>query len=108
MRYRGVLLRNHLHGGFIFIDLLRHNNRRRRCRGCNGIPFVVVILIIVILSHAVESILFSHLHDQLVTGLDHSFQGGLLLLQLLSAFPLPLAKGLQLCDLLALLIFTLS
>jgi uncharacterized membrane protein len=66
-----------LHGGFFFDDLLRHGSRRR-CRGCNGVPFV--ILIIVILSHEVESILFSHLHDQLITGLDHSFQGGLLLL----------------------------
>jgi hypothetical protein len=36
---------------------------------------------------------------QLITGLDHSFQGGLLLLQLLSIFPQPLAQGLQLCDL---------
>jgi hypothetical protein len=71
--------------------------------GCNGVPFVVIILIliVVILSHAVESILFSHLHDQLVTGLDHSFQGGFLLLQLLSIFPQPLTQGLQLCDLLA-------
>jgi hypothetical protein len=43
--------------------------------GCDGVPFIVVILIfvIVILSHAVEYILFDHLHDQLVTGLDHSF-----------------------------------
>jgi hypothetical protein len=64
--------------------------------GCNDVPFIVVIviLIIVILSHAVESILFGHLHDQLITGLDHSFQGGLLLLQLLSVFPQPLAQGL--------------
>jgi hypothetical protein len=84
-----------LHGGFFFDDLLRHGSRCR-CRGCDGIPFVVVIL-----SHAVESILFGHLHDQLITGLDHSFQGSLLLLQLLSVFPKPLAQGLQLCDLLA-------
>jgi hypothetical protein len=39
----------------------------------------------------VESVLFSHLHDQLITGLNHSFQGGLLLPQLLSIFPQPLA-----------------
>jgi hypothetical protein len=41
-------------------------------------------------------------------GLDHSFQGVLLLLQLLSIFPLPLAQGIQLCDLLAQLLFVLS
>jgi hypothetical protein len=81
MHHRGLLLRNHLHGGFFFDDLLRHDSRHR-CRGCNGVPFIVVILIliIVVLSHAVESILFGHLHDKLITGLDHSFQGGLLLL----------------------------
>jgi hypothetical protein len=80
-----------------FDDLLRH-----RCRGCDGIPFIVIILIllIVILSHAVESILFGHIHDQLIMGLDHSFQCGLLLLQLLS-IPQPLAQGIQLYDLLA-------
>jgi hypothetical protein len=43
----------------------------------------------------------SHLHDQLDTGLDHSFQGDLLLLQLLSVFPQPPAQGFQLRDLLA-------
>jgi hypothetical protein len=32
----------------------------------------VSLVIIVILAHAVESILISHLHDQLVVGLDHS------------------------------------
>jgi hypothetical protein len=90
-----------LHRGFFFDDILRHGSRRR-CRGCNGVPFIVIlILTIVLLSHAVESILFDHLHDQLVTGLDHSFQGGLLLLQLLSIFPQPLTQGLQRCDLLA-------
>jgi hypothetical protein len=82
-----------LHGGFPFDDLLRHDSR---CRGCDDIPFVVVIL-----SHVVESILFSHLHDQLITGVDHSLQGGLLLPQLLSVFPQPLAQGLQLYDLVA-------
>jgi hypothetical protein len=63
-----------LHGGFFFDDLLRHYSRRR-CRGCDGVPFIIVILmlIVVILSHAVESIHFNHLHDQLITGLDHSF-----------------------------------
>jgi hypothetical protein len=81
---------------------LRHDSRNR-CRGCEGVPFVVIILIlvVVVLSHAVESILFGHLHDQLITRLDHSFQGGLLLLQLLNVFPQPLAQGLQLYDLLA-------
>jgi hypothetical protein len=53
-------------------------------RGCNDVSSVIVtvmlILVVVVLFHAVESILFSHLHDQLITGLDHSFQGGLLLL----------------------------
>jgi hypothetical protein len=72
-------------------------------QGCGGVLFVIVILIlaIVILSHAVESILFSHLHEQLITGLDHSFQGGLLLSHLLSIFPQPLAQGFQLNDILA-------
>jgi hypothetical protein len=88
-----------LHGGFFFDDLLKHGGRCR-CRGCDGVPFIIVILII-ILPHVVESILFGHLHDQLITGLDHSFQGGLLLPQLLSDFPRPLTQGLQLCDLLA-------
>jgi hypothetical protein len=97
---RGLLLRNHLHGGFFFDDLLRDGSRRR-CRRCNSVPFIILILVIGVLSHVVESILFGHLHDQLVTGLDHSFQGGLLLLQLLSVFPQPLAQGLQLYDLLA-------
>jgi hypothetical protein len=50
-----------------------------------------LILIVVILSHVVESVLFSNLHDQLIMGLDHSFQGGLLLSQLLSIFSQPLA-----------------
>jgi hypothetical protein len=58
--------------------------------GCDGVPFIVIILI-VNLSHVIEFILFGHLHDQLITGLDHSFQGGLLLVQLLSVFPQPLA-----------------
>jgi hypothetical protein len=57
-------------------------------QGRGGVPFIIIIL-----SHVVESILFSHLLDQLITGLDHSFQGGLLLLQLLSIFPQPLAQG---------------
>jgi hypothetical protein len=74
-----------LHGGFFFDDLLKHGNRCR-CRGCDGVPFVIVILIVIILSHAVESILL----PQLITGLDHSFQSGLLLPQLLSIFPQPL------------------
>jgi hypothetical protein len=51
-----------LHGGFFFDDLLKHGSRRR-CRGCNGVPFIIIILIliIVVLSHVIESILFSHL-----------------------------------------------
>jgi hypothetical protein len=104
MHHRGLLLGNHLHRGFFFDDLLRLGSRRR-CRGCDDIPFIIVILIliliVVVLSHAVESILFGHLHDQLNMGLDYFFQGGLLLLQLLSVFPQPLTQGLQLCDLLA-------
>jgi hypothetical protein len=93
MCHRVLLLENHLHRGFFFDDLLRH---RCRCRRCNNVPFIVVILIliVIVLSHAVVSILFSHLHDQLIMGLDHSFQGGLLLPQLLSVFPQPLAQGL--------------
>jgi hypothetical protein len=59
-----------------------HGSKWRRCRGCGGVPFIVVILslVIVILSHVVESILFGHLHDQLLMGLDCSFQGGFFLL----------------------------
>jgi uncharacterized membrane protein len=51
-----------LHGGFFFDDLLKHGSRRR-CRGCNGVPFIIIILIliVVVLSHVIESILFSHL-----------------------------------------------
>jgi uncharacterized membrane protein len=51
-----------LHGVFFFDDLLRHGSGRR-CRGCDGVPFIIVILIlvIVVLLHAVESILFNHL-----------------------------------------------
>jgi hypothetical protein len=91
-----------LHGVFFLDDLLRHGNGRR-CWGCDGIPFIVIILIhvIVILYHAVEFILFSRLQDQLVMGLDHSFQSGPLLPRSLSIFPQPLAHGLHLCDLLA-------
>jgi hypothetical protein len=62
-------------GASSFDDLLRHGSRRR-CRECDGIPFVIII----VLSHSVESILFVHFHDHLVTGLDHSFHCGLLLL----------------------------
>jgi hypothetical protein len=65
-------------------------------QGCDGVPFIIVILVVIILSHAVESILL----PQLITRLDHSFQSGLLLPQLLSIFPQPLAQGLQLYDLL--------
>jgi hypothetical protein len=60
------LLLTILHGSFFFDDLLRHGSRRR---GCDGIPFIIVIL-----SHAAGYILFGHLQDQLVTGLDHSFR----------------------------------
>jgi uncharacterized membrane protein len=51
-----------LHGVFFFDDLLRHGSGRR-CWGCDGVPFIIVILIlvIVVLLHAVESILFNHL-----------------------------------------------
>jgi uncharacterized membrane protein YhaH (DUF805 family) len=85
-----------LRGGFFFDDLLRHGSRHRCRGGGDNILFIVVILvlIIVILSLSSESILFGHLHDRHITGLDHSFQGGLLLLQLLSVFPQPLAQGL--------------
>jgi hypothetical protein len=69
------LLRDHLYRVFIFDDLLRCDSSWCRCRRCSGVPFIVVILIVivVILFHAVESILFGHLHGQLITGLDHSF-----------------------------------
>jgi uncharacterized membrane protein len=69
-----------LHGLFFFDDLLRHGSGHR-CWGCDGVPFIILILIliVVVLSHVVESILFGHLQDQLITGLDHSFQSGLLL-----------------------------
>jgi hypothetical protein len=68
-----------LHEGF-FTDLLRHGSGHW-CWGCDGVPFIIItlILLIIILSHAVESILFGHLQDQLVMGLDHSFLSGLLL-----------------------------
>jgi uncharacterized membrane protein len=49
-----------LHRGFFFDDLLKHGSRRR-CRGCDGVPFIIIILIVVVLSHVIESILFSHL-----------------------------------------------
>jgi hypothetical protein len=75
MRHRGLLLNNHLHGGFFFNDLLRCSSMSCRCRGCDGVPFIVIILIltVIVLSHAIESILFGHLYDQFITGLDHSF-----------------------------------
>jgi hypothetical protein len=81
-----------LHGVFFFDDLLRQGSGRR-CWGCNGIPLIIVrlILVIVILSHVVESILFGHLQDQLIMELDHSFQSGILLSKPLSVFPQPLA-----------------
>jgi hypothetical protein len=49
-----------LHEGFFFDDLLRHGSRSM-CRGCDGVPFIIIILIliIIVLSHAVESILFA-------------------------------------------------
>jgi hypothetical protein len=34
-------------------------------------------IVIIILTHAVESILVGHLHDQLITGLEHSLQPAL-------------------------------
>jgi hypothetical protein len=54
-------------------------------------------LIVIVLTHVVESKLIGHLHDQLITGLDHSLQVGLPL-QLLSGIFLLLAQGLQLND----------
>jgi hypothetical protein len=74
---------------------VRHGSGRR-CWGCDGVPFIIImlILVIVILSHAVESILFGHLQDQLVMGLDHSFQSGPLLPKPLSVFPQPLTYSL--------------
>jgi hypothetical protein len=48
-----------------------------------------------------HSIPFNHLQDQLVTGLDHSFQSGPILPKPLSIFPQPLAYDLQRYDLLA-------
>jgi hypothetical protein len=55
----------------------------------------------VILTHPVESGLGSYLHDQLIAGLNHSLQSGVLLLQLLDDFFILLAEGLQLGDPLA-------
>jgi hypothetical protein len=61
--------------------------------GCDGVPFIVIILIVIVivLSHVVESIIFGHLQDQLITGLDHSIQSGPLLPKPLSVFRQPLA-----------------
>jgi hypothetical protein len=39
-------------------------------------PGVTIVIVIVVLTHVVESILVGHLHDQLVTGLDDSFELG--------------------------------
>jgi hypothetical protein len=85
VHFRGLLLRNHLHGVFLFDDdLLRGSNRWCKCkgwhgsRGCGGIPSIVVILIISILIAPVLAILVGELHDELVARLDHSFQLGLL------------------------------
>jgi hypothetical protein len=54
MHHRGLLLRNHLHRGILFDDLLRHGSR---CRGCVSVPFIIIILnlVTIILSCAVES-----------------------------------------------------
>jgi hypothetical protein len=62
-------------------------------RGCSGVSSVVVILILIlsILIAAVVAILVSELHDELIARLDHSFQLGLLLPQLLSIFSVLLA-----------------
>jgi uncharacterized protein (DUF983 family) len=49
--------------------------------GTQGPPIIVILLIgfiVIVLTHAVESILIGHLHNQLITGLDHSLQVGLL------------------------------
>jgi hypothetical protein len=48
MCHRGLLLGNHLHGGFFFNDLLRHGSRHI-CWGCDGVPIMVVILILVVI-----------------------------------------------------------
>jgi hypothetical protein len=97
MRLRGLLLRNHLHGVLLFDDdHLTGGNRWHRSRGwhsntgCGSVSSVVV-LIISTLIHAVLSKLISELHDELIVRLDHSFQGGLLLLKLLGIFCVLLA-----------------
>jgi hypothetical protein len=98
MRFRDLLLGNHLHGVFFFDDdHIRGNSRWRRhrgwhsSRGCGGVSSIIVILIISILIAAVVCILIGEHYDELIARLDHSFNLGLLLPQLLGIFPQPLS-----------------
>jgi hypothetical protein len=64
---------------------------------------VIILLILIILAihtHVVESNLIGDLHDKLITRLNCSLQGGLFFLELLDIFDVLLVKGLQLDDLL--------
>jgi hypothetical protein len=74
-----------------------HNSKR--CGGVSSIVvvtllIVIVIFIFIVLTHMVESKLIGHLHDRLITRLDHSLQVGHLLLQPLGGIFLLLAQGL--------------
>jgi uncharacterized integral membrane protein len=104
---RAPLFWNHLHRVLLFHDddhlvgsSRWHGNRGwRSSRGCGGVTsiiviFLIFIFIVIILTHVVESILVGHLHDQLIMGLDHPLEIGLLLLQLLGGIFLLLAQGL--------------
>jgi hypothetical protein len=81
--WRALLVVPHDHVEEVGLRWLRlcicHNHlmcgSKCKCGGCDDVPFIVVILILitVILSDVVDSILFGHLHDQLITRLDHSF-----------------------------------
>jgi uncharacterized protein involved in cysteine biosynthesis len=94
----GVFLDNddHLGGGSRW-----HRNEgwhnSKRCGGVSSIVVVtllIVIFIFIVLTHMVESKLIGHLHDRLITRLDHSLQVGHLLLQPLGSIFLLLAQGL--------------
>jgi hypothetical protein len=77
MRFRDLLLGNHLHGVFFFDDdHIRGNSRWRRHRGWHS---------------SRGCILIGEHYDELIARLDHSFNLGLLLPQLLGIFPQPLA-----------------
>jgi hypothetical protein len=99
------LFRNHLYRVFLLDNLLSCSSRGHKNRGCGGISNVIGILIFLfilgIFSHAVKSSLTGNLHDELIVRLNHSFKGGLFFAQLLNMFAQLLARGLQLCDLLA-------